>query len=175
MRLDGIHHVTCITGDAPGNVDFYARVLGLRLVKKSVNQDELSVSDLFGRKGRQWLAGIELPAHEREQVESNLRLHDALDAELKLVDGQLAQRALADVEVRRLMTIPGVGPVTALSLLAVIGDITRFPSAGQLVGYLGLDPRVEVDVAGRVAGDARDVVDPVESHPGSSGWRGQGH
>jgi hypothetical protein len=40
------------------------------------------------------------------------------------------------------MTIPGVGPVTALSLLAVIGDVTRFPSAGQLVGYLGLDPRV---------------------------------
>ena len=33
MRLEGIHHVTCITGDAPGNVDFYTRVLGLRLVK----------------------------------------------------------------------------------------------------------------------------------------------
>jgi glyoxalase family protein len=47
MRLDGIHHVTCITGDAPGNVDFYARVLGLRLVKKSVNQDDPTVYHLF--------------------------------------------------------------------------------------------------------------------------------
>ena len=42
MRFDGIHHITAITGDAPRNVDFYTRVLGLRLVKKTVNQDEPS-------------------------------------------------------------------------------------------------------------------------------------
>jgi glyoxalase family protein len=47
MRLDGIHHITCITGDAPRNVDFYTRVLGLRLVKKSVNQDDPTVYHLF--------------------------------------------------------------------------------------------------------------------------------
>ena len=47
MRLEGIHHVTCITGDAPGNVDFYTRVLGLRLVKKTVNQDDPTVYHLF--------------------------------------------------------------------------------------------------------------------------------
>src|ERR1051325_1377438 len=47
MRLDGIHHVTCITGDAPKNVDFYTRVLGLRLVKKTVNQDDPTVYHLF--------------------------------------------------------------------------------------------------------------------------------
>ena len=40
MRFDGIHHVTCITADAPRNVDLYTRVLGLRLVKKTVNQDD---------------------------------------------------------------------------------------------------------------------------------------
>jgi glyoxalase family protein len=47
MKLEGIHHVTCITGDAPGNVDFYARVLGLRMVKKTVNQDDPTVYHLF--------------------------------------------------------------------------------------------------------------------------------
>jgi glyoxalase family protein len=47
MQLDGIHHITCITGDAPGNVDFYVRVLGLRMVKKTVNQDDPSVYHLF--------------------------------------------------------------------------------------------------------------------------------
>ncbi len=47
MRFEGIHHVTAITGDAPGNVDFYVRVLGLRLVKKSVNQDDPTVYHLF--------------------------------------------------------------------------------------------------------------------------------
>src|ERR1700677_4049911 len=45
--IDGIHHITLITGDAPRNVDFYARVLGLRLVKKTVNQDDPSVYHLF--------------------------------------------------------------------------------------------------------------------------------
>src|ERR1700761_9327901 len=39
MRLEGLHHVTAITGDAPVNVDFYVGTLGLRLVKKTVNQD----------------------------------------------------------------------------------------------------------------------------------------
>ncbi len=47
MRLEGIHHVTAITGDAPRNVDFYTRVLGLRLVAKTVNQDDPSVYHLF--------------------------------------------------------------------------------------------------------------------------------
>ena len=47
MRLDGIHHITCITGDAPGNVSFYAGTLGLRLVKKTVNQDDPTVYHLF--------------------------------------------------------------------------------------------------------------------------------
>jgi len=47
MKIEGIHHVTCITGDAPRNVDFYVRVLGLRMVKKSVNQDDPTVYHLF--------------------------------------------------------------------------------------------------------------------------------
>jgi glyoxalase family protein len=47
VKLEGIHHVTAITGDAPRNVDFYARVLGLRLVKKTVNQDDPTVYHLF--------------------------------------------------------------------------------------------------------------------------------
>jgi glyoxalase family protein len=47
MKLEGIHHITAITGDAPRNVDFYARVLGLRLLKKSVNQDDPTVYHLF--------------------------------------------------------------------------------------------------------------------------------
>ena len=47
MKLEGIHHITAITADAQGNVDFYADVLGLRLVKKSVNQDDPTVYHLF--------------------------------------------------------------------------------------------------------------------------------
>jgi glyoxalase family protein len=47
MRLEGVHHVTCITGDAPRNVEFYAGTLGLRMVKKTVNQDDPTVYHLF--------------------------------------------------------------------------------------------------------------------------------
>jgi glyoxalase family protein len=47
MKLEGVHHVTAITADAPRNVEFYAGVLGLRLVKKSVNQDDPTVYHLF--------------------------------------------------------------------------------------------------------------------------------
>jgi glyoxalase family protein len=47
MRLEGIHHITAITGDAQRNLDFYTRVLGLRLAAKTVNQDDPSVYHLF--------------------------------------------------------------------------------------------------------------------------------
>jgi glyoxalase family protein len=47
MELDGIHHLTCITADAPGNVDFYARLLGMRFVKKTVNFDAPDVYHLY--------------------------------------------------------------------------------------------------------------------------------
>ena len=47
MRLHGIHHVTCITGDAPQNVEYYTGTLGLRMVKKTVNQDDPTVYHLF--------------------------------------------------------------------------------------------------------------------------------
>jgi glyoxalase family protein len=47
MKLNGIHHITAITGDAAQNVDFYTRVMGLRMVKKSVNQDDPTVYHLF--------------------------------------------------------------------------------------------------------------------------------
>src|SRR5829696_7233059 len=47
MQLTGIHHLTAISADAPGNRVFYTQVLGMRLVKKSVNQDDVSAYHLF--------------------------------------------------------------------------------------------------------------------------------
>ncbi len=106
------------------------------------NLVELEVSDVFGTKGRRLLGDVELAEHERDQIDSALRLHDALDAEIERAERPLARYALDSDRVQRLMTIPGVGPITALSILSVIGDVERFPSPRHLVGYLGLDPRV---------------------------------
>ena len=47
MKLSGLHHVSAVTGDVAGNVEFYTQVLGLRLVKKTVNQDDVSMYHLF--------------------------------------------------------------------------------------------------------------------------------
>lgn len=47
MQLEGIHHVTCVTADAPSNADFYVRVLGLRIVKKTINQTDKTTYHLF--------------------------------------------------------------------------------------------------------------------------------
>ena len=47
MKLEGVHHITAITGDAPRNVEFYVGTLGLRMVKKTVNQDDPTIYHLF--------------------------------------------------------------------------------------------------------------------------------
>lgn len=99
-------------------------------------------SDLFGRRGRIWLAEVELPDDERATVASCLEESDFLSEQLRLVEERIAKRALGSNEIRRLMTIPGVDMVTAATLMACIGDIARFPSPRHLVGYVGLDPRV---------------------------------
>jgi transposase len=99
-------------------------------------------TDVFGKRGRRWLADLELPADEHDTIAACLRQIDFLDSEIAGVDRHLAAHALASTEMKRLMTIPGVDVTTAATLMAVIGDIRRFESAKRLVGYLGLDARV---------------------------------
>ncbi len=98
--------------------------------------------DLCGPAGRAWLSEQLLPGDERLAVERHLREFDRLTDDLKVIERDLAQSALADDRVKRLMTIPGVDMVVALALVAAIGDIARFARPEQLVGYLGLNPSV---------------------------------
>ena len=100
-------------------------------------------SDLFGVKGRQWLAGLELPLEERESVDAGIRQIEFLDAEIAAVEKLIAQQALSWPEIRRLMTVPGVNVICAASFIAAVGDPYRFLTSRKLVAYLGLDPRVK--------------------------------
>ena len=84
------------------------------------------VSDPFGKKGRAWIAAQQLPIDERLTVDGGLRQLDFLTGELARVDAIVAEHALGDEDVRRLMTIPGIDVVTAAMLAAVIGDV-RLP------------------------------------------------
>ena len=102
------------------------------------------MTDLFGVKGRQWLAEqVEsLPEDEQAMACACLRQVDFLDEEIALIDRDVARQALGSSEIRRLMSLPGVSAVTATAFIAAVGDIRRFPTPRHLVGYLGLDPRV---------------------------------
>lgn len=106
------------------------------------------VSDLFGKRGRAWLGAQDLPGDERETVEASLRHIDFLDAELRLVDGNVAEQLLGWPQVPRIMTIPGMGAMAAAGVMAAIGDVRRFPTSRHLVGYLGLDARVRQSGSG---------------------------
>ncbi len=106
------------------------------------------VSDLFGKRGRAWLGAQDLPVDERETVEASLRHIEFLDGELRLVDRTVAEQVLCWPEVRRIMTIPGMGATAAAGVMAAIGDVRRFPTSRHLVGYLGLDARVRQSGSG---------------------------
>ena len=99
-------------------------------------------SDLFGVKGREWLAGLELPLVERESVNAALRHVNFLDDEIADVERVIAEQALGWPEIRRLMSVPGVNLICAASFIAAIGNTNRFMTSRKLVAYLGLDPKV---------------------------------
>jgi transposase len=72
-----------------------------------------------------------------------LRQLDFHGQELRIIDASLGRVALGNADVKRLMTIPGVDATVALSIVAAIGDFRRFRHPGQVVSYLGLNPRVK--------------------------------
>jgi transposase len=92
--------------------------------------------------GRRWLASLDLPAVSREVIDDGLALTDALQQPIDRLDEEVRQRAKADPRVKVLTQLPGVGPFTALVLIAEIGDITRFGSARKLAAWAGLTPTV---------------------------------
>jgi transposase len=103
---------------------------------------EAPVADVFGVRGRAWLAGVPLAPDARAALDANLRLHDATEREIALAERAIAVAVVGNPGVRHLLTVPGVGLTTAAALVAVIGDASRFPRPAKLASYLGLDPRV---------------------------------
>ena len=99
-------------------------------------------ADLFGHKGRAWLVEQDLPPDEQAAAVALLRQLDFHGEELRLLDTELGQVGLDRPEVLRLMSVPGIDATVALSIVATVGDFTRFRTPEKLVAYLGLNPRV---------------------------------
>lgn len=108
------------------------------------------VTDLFGKRGRLWLAGVKLPTQARESVNVCLRLLDGYNEEIQKQNLQLSEKAKQDRRAQWLMTIPGVRECSAMMLLAEIGEIERFHDKEALCSYAGLVPRVR-ESAGKAA------------------------
>jgi transposase len=93
--------------------------------------------------------------HLRPLLEPLLLAHAALISQIIKYDDQLRAIARADRTVRRLMTVPGVGPVTALAFASTVDEPRRFRRASDIGAYLGLTPRRyqsgELDRTGRIS------------------------
>jgi transposase len=92
--------------------------------------------------GRAWIARLDLPAISAEVIQDALALIDAVESVIGRLDTEIRGHARSDPRVNVLTQLPGVGPFTALVLLAEIGDITRFASARKLAAWAGLTPTV---------------------------------
>jgi hypothetical protein len=92
--------------------------------------------------GRTWLAALELPAVSRELAADDLGLIDALQERVDRLDWEIRQRARSDPRVKVLTQLPGVGPFTALVILAEVGEVSRFASERKLASWAGLTPTV---------------------------------
>jgi len=96
---------------------------------------------LFTKKGRAELESLALgpwASHRRQEL---LKMLDQLDESLHKLDQAVEQQAEQNAEAVRLMTHPGVGPVTSLAFVLTIGPVGRFERSKQVVSYLGLNPR----------------------------------
>ena len=107
-------------------------------------------TDLFGKRGRRWLAGVQMPESARGSVAACLRMIDNYTEEIQKQNLQLSEKAKQDERVQWLMTIPGIGEVSAMMVLAEIGDLGRFADQEALCSYAGLVPRVR-ESAGKAA------------------------
>jgi hypothetical protein len=83
-----------------------------------------------------------VPDDERAAIQRHIRELDRLGDDLHVLDREIAESALDDAAIKRLLTITGVNLAVAAGLMAAIGDIGRFSSPQKLVSYFGLNPRV---------------------------------
>lgn len=102
------------------------------------------VGNVFGQKGRRWLAEVagQLPTAYALAISSYLRVIDVLTEEILGANAEIDRRAEASEEAQWLDSMPGIGPFTALLILAEIGDIRRFPDGAHLASFAGLVPSV---------------------------------
>jgi transposase len=98
--------------------------------------------DHFTADRHPWWLELDVSALERARIQCDLDTLVFAQKQVALLEETMTELAAQDERVVLLLQIPGIGMITALTLLAAIGDISRFPTAKHLVGYAGLGVRV---------------------------------
>ena len=121
------------------------------------------------------LAELGVPETWRQSIVTLLAVIDDLDAQLLLLEQELRPHARQDPRVRLLMTIPGIAELLGLTIASEIGDISRFPTAKQLVGYSGLTPTIkqsgQSSRTGRISKAGPDTLRWAAVEAAQHGWR----
>lgn len=142
LEMISRHYAHIISGYAKGKIDLEAEFrkgAALGWVGSPVRRQALIDGQLEpGQPHAAFLA--EAVAHGR------LRQVDFLDGELRALEAALATQALANPQILRLMSVPGVNVNTAAAFMAAVGGIRRLPTAKRLIGHLGLDPKVRQEL-----------------------------
>jgi glyoxalase family protein len=188
VKLEGIHHITAITGDAQKNVDFYAGVLGLRLVKKTVNQDDPTVYHLFfaDEKGD---AGSDLTFFEYPGappgrtgdgmiwgIRWRLGSPDALDFWADRLKEHGTETELTD-GVLRFTDPEGLGHalnVVDTSDAPLVANHPEIPEELALQGFDGAIAYSSNPEASRPLLEEALGFQPLPGEPGQSGWECRG-
>jgi transposase len=110
------------------------------------------VTDVFGKRGRAWLAGLSLSPMGRRTVDTWLREVDGLEREIGDLTRELEAMAKLDARAKWLQTVPGIGAYSAMLILAEVGEIARFGSKRALASYAGLTPMVRESAGKRSKG-----------------------
>lgn len=110
------------------------------------------VADVFGKKGRAWLAGLALSPAGRVVVQVWLKIVDQMEEAIGEQTRALERMAGQDVRARWLQTVPGIGAYSAMVILAEVGHIERFPTQRALASYAGLTPSVRESAGKRKRG-----------------------
>jgi transposase len=107
---------------------------------------------LWTRQGLAQLTALPLPPHTTRRRDDNLELLRWLTTRIDGRDAQIAAAAEADPRTRLLLTHPGVGPLTALATVLILGPIARFPDSQHVVSYVGLAPAINASADKRRLG-----------------------
>lgn len=113
----------------------------ISLIRSLLRQDGYRLPASSSARVPARLAALALPSERREVIAPLVRLVETLTEEIAGVDTRLATLAKADPIVARLQSVPGVGPVVALTFRAFVDDVGRFAQAGQVSAAIGLVPR----------------------------------